>query len=175
MNNLFKTILVGSLFLVFSIFGFGNAAKAVVNVTINDNVSATANSGGNTQSGSGEIKTGSAKAESSVTTNVSGGKTKVDMKAEATANDKTETKEIHKETNENMNAEVKAEASSNDNSGTNLKTEENQLESPVPENKVEVQAESSRENQGFVANIENKIGSFFSNITDKILNIFSLE
>jgi hypothetical protein len=71
--------------------------SAAGSVNIKNNVRAKANSGGNTISGPGEIKTGDATAKSSVKTNVSG--EEVNIKTEASAEANGEKAEINVESN----------------------------------------------------------------------------
>src|SRR3990172_164125 len=99
-----KLIILASIILMLGLSGIPMANTAGFS-QISTDVNSSANSGGN--SGSENIQTGDAKAESSVETNVSGnGKTKVDIKAEATANGKTETREVHQETEGDMKENI---------------------------------------------------------------------
>jgi len=80
-------------------------------VIIQENASATADTGGNVVEGAGEIKTGNASASSSSSTTVSGnsgGETKVEVKTKAEANGKKVEAEV-KEENLKENVSIKKE------------------------------------------------------------------
>ena len=141
-------------------------------VIIENNVSATANTGGNVVEGGGEIQAGnaSAAAESSVKTNTSSeGKTKIDAKAEATANGKTETKEVHKEIKGNVSENVQVEASSgSDESGVEIKTkEEEQKEADSLDGQ-----NTSEENKNFFISVAENISSAIKGIFDSMILFF---
>lgn len=132
-------------------------------VVIENNVSATANTGGNVVEGSGEIKTGNASASSSSSTTVKGGgETKVEVKAKAEANGKKAEAEV-REVDPKENISVQKE-----------------VQEGNAEAKVDIDVSTDQGNQGDGKNgAENTAesedggeadGNFFSKITENISN-----
>lgn len=140
-------------------------AKENSGAYIQNNVSATANTGDNHISGSGSIKTGNASAESSVKTEVnSSGNTEIDIEAQAEANgekveasveskNSDENIDIHKETgDENASASVDVEIN------TNISQDANAAEQNVDEAK-----------KGIFASVKETVKSFIG----KIISLFA--
>ena len=150
-------------------------AESRSSVYIQENVKVEANTGGNTVDGSGEIKTGSARAESSSKTEVkSGGESKIEINAKAEANGKkveAEVKEknpkenisVSKEIKEgNSEAKVDIEISSDEPQGVeNISTESNLItESPS----------NDQENKSIFAKAAESISIAIKNIFDQIVS-----
>jgi hypothetical protein len=99
------------IYLIGLVFFAGAGFVSADSLVINENISATANSGGNVIDGSGNIQTGDTKAESKVETNVSGSnEAKVNVKTEAEANGKKVETGVHEQnSNEDINIQKKVE------------------------------------------------------------------
>lgn len=140
-------------------------------VIIENNVSATANTGGNVVEGGEGIQTGSASASSSSSTSVnSEGKTEINIKAEAAANGKTETKEIHKKIEGKASENVRVEASSeSDEDEAEIKTEEEVREEI---NSLEDSQNANKENKNFFISVAEKISSAIRGVFDNIISLF---
>ncbi len=153
------------LILIFMIGGMNASAKTV----IENNVSSSANTGGN--SGSENITTGDAKAGSKVETKVSGdGEAKIDAKVEAEANGKKAEAEVHEENPEgdiNIRKEVSedgAKASVDVSIGANSAEMEDDAD--------EEEEADKNENKGFIASIAERVSNTFRNIWEGIGSIF---
>ncbi|OGI26465.1 MAG: hypothetical protein A3J76_00750 [Candidatus Moranbacteria bacterium RBG_13_45_13] len=149
-------------------------------VIIENNVSATANTGGNVVEGGGEIQTGNASASSSSSTTVNGdGETKVEVKAKAEANGKKVEAEVkEKNPKEDINvqkgieddgSEAKVDIEINTNSEGNI-TEENVNQENT--NQSEGQSDSQNTSDNFFAQATNSISKAIKGFFDNILSFF---
>jgi hypothetical protein len=102
---------VAGIFALILVVSSSIQSQARSSVKIEENVSATSNTGGNAIEGGGEIKTENASASSSSKTTVKGGgETKIDVKTEAEANGKKVEAEVHEENpGENISIQKKIE------------------------------------------------------------------
>jgi hypothetical protein len=147
-------------------------AEARSSAVIQENVSATANSGGNVIDGSGNIQTGDARAESKVETSVSGGDdTKVKVKTQAEANGKKV--EIEKEIsdpNQGLNVDI------------SVGSDENQAQADAQaqmnvENKTDSVARTNtdkdQQDSGFFAQVKNSVERGIEKLFSTISSLFS--
>jgi hypothetical protein len=139
---------------------------------IENNVSASANSGENTVSGSGDIRTGDAKAESKVDTNVSGDdETKVKVKASAEANGQKET--VEKEStgaNQEFNVDVSAEIDGNE---ADIDPNVSDQVEPASQTNIQTETNQNQKDSGFFAKTMNSIDRGIEKVLSTIAEIFS--
>lgn len=152
--------------IVFTAISFVEARSSAV---IDENVSATANSGGNVIEGGGEIKTGNASASSSTKTTVKGGgETKFDVKTEAEANGKKVEAEVHKEkAGEDISIEKKVEKDGSEaQASIDISSHENE-QADASEN-----LPNNAEEKNIWTRVTESVSSAIKNIFGKIISIF---
>ena len=145
------------------IYGLSLAARAM-STSVNNNVSATANTGGNAINGSGTIKTGDAEAKSSVETEM-GSNDQVEIKIDAQAEANGEMVEEKYESDEpHQNADIYKEAS-----GENAKASVEISIDTDGANTNSSEKNDERAQKGIFSSVKEKFGSFI----DKVISLFT--
>jgi hypothetical protein len=140
-----------------------SASSQAATTSVSSSVSATANTGGNILNGSGEIKTGDAKAESSVKTEVNSSdeaNIKIDARAEANGQ---KVEEKYESDEPNQSADIHKEAvDENASASVDVKIDTNNANADTGEENVE------KAQKGIIASVKEKMISFI----DKIISFF---
>jgi hypothetical protein len=147
---------------------------------IENNVSSSANSSGNSVSGTGEIKTGNASAESSVNTKInSGGESKIEVNAKAEANGKkVETNVTEENPKENLHISKEIQDGSGQaKAEVNVETGKNDsvdvLQGINTEAQTVAAAQSkNQENSNFFIVIARSFSEAVKSIFDKVSSFF---
>lgn len=173
-RNIIKLISIPAF--IAAVFVFINISRAENrnSTIIENNVSSSANSSGNSVNGSGEIKTGNASAGSNVSTKINGGgESKVDVNVKAEANGKkaeANVNAVNPQENININKEVQTE------NGTakvdvNIETDGNNQSASSQQSAAEVQNDN-QENSNFFTAMAQSVSGAVKNIFDKIISLF---
>lgn len=178
--NYIKCISILALPAALLVFAHPSRAENSNSTIIENNVSSSANSSGNSVSGPGEIKTGNASAESNVSTKINGGgESKVEVNAKAEANGKkVETNVKAENPNENINIRKEVhDENSNAKVDVNIGTGEKNPADISQESNTETQngavaQSNNQENNNFFTAMTHSVSESVKNIFNKIISLF---